>query len=179
MGLYPSGKFYTPFACSNVIGCATCKGIGHVLSRRVKRRTLKKRASRHARVLRRFDRLYGDAPAAYPHAGQADRGQGVPSLGTRYRPTNKRAAFAFIDRQPKAYRMRYFSAGASCTACGGSGSREAHLDELWRESVESAFSEMGISLASGEGDACDLFAEEYRDTPETEDSENEACEVSP
>ena len=159
--LSPSGKFYMPWASGNVAGCDSCKGTG-TLPSGAKRRVLKKWRRRHAKVMARFDALYGEPIPGAPHGN-------MPSLLPRYRPMNKRAAFAFIDRQPKKYRMRCFYVGAHCRACDGSGSREAHLDELWREAVEEAFSTIGVNLANGEGDPCDLFAEEYRDASEEED----------
>jgi len=170
--LTPSGKYYMPFACSNVMGCATCHGTGKVFPRSLKRRTHKKMLARHARVMRKFDALYGDAPATYA-GSDSDTRPGMPSLVKAWRPTNKRAAFAFIDRQPAAYRLRYLGIGAQCLACGGNGSREAHLDELWREKAEKAFEDLGISLEAGDGDPCDLFACEYRDAPDDDEDGNE------
>ena len=112
---YPSGKFYMPWACSNVEACASCKGQGSTL--RVKRRTAKKRIKR-----------------GYP----------VPS-----------------GRVP-------------CTACGGLGSREAHLDERWRAYAESFADALGkVSFEHGDGDPCDLFFVEYRDVEEEEEEEEE------
>jgi hypothetical protein len=40
---------------------------------------------------------------------------------------------------------------------------EAHADVLWYASAESELSDEGYSLASGDGDPCDLFAVECRD----------------
>jgi len=142
-----------------------------VTPRRYKRRVQKKHCARHASVMRRFDALYGDDG-------------GTPSLGRQWRPTNKRAAFAFIDRQPKRYRMRGFLPGAQCTACGGCGSREAYLDELWQEAADEGIRETprgtegdGVFLSWEDGDA---FACETRDAPEDDsgdgdDAESAAC----
>ena len=148
--LTPSGKLYTLWACSNVMGCNTCKGSGRLVPRKYKRRAIKKHRSRHARITRAFDRLNGDSP-------------GIPSLKAPFRPTNKRAAFSYIDRQPKRYRMRYLAIGSMCQACGGSGSRDAHLDELWHEACQLAFGSIGVSFESDSGD---YFALEYRDMPD-------------
>lgn len=172
--LTPSGKYYMPFACSNLDACHTCNGTGIVLPHGLKRRTIKKHVKRHERVVRKFHRLYGSEPAVYPDS-DPDTRPGMPSLGKRWRPLNKRAAFAFIDRQPKAFRLLSYTNGATCTACGGCGSREAHLDELWREAADAAFNEVGLSIEGGEGDPCDLFAVQYRYTPDDEATENDGC----
>ena len=52
--LTPSGKMYTPFACSNVDACETCHGSGTVQPRRLKRRMEKRHATRQARTQRRI-----------------------------------------------------------------------------------------------------------------------------
>jgi hypothetical protein len=161
--LTPSGKYYLPFACSNVDACPTCKGKGRVTPRRLKRRTIKKWQGRHAATMRRFDGLMGETGAE----------RTPPTLMRPYRPQNKQAAFAFIDRQPKRFRMRYLNVGTECTACNGTGSREAYLDELWNEAATEALQSIGASLESGEGDPCDLFAVEYRDAAEGEDDNAE------
>lgn len=146
-GLTPSGKYYLPFACSNLTPCETCKGSGRVTPRRLKRRTVKKQAARHARLMRKYDRLN---PKGAPWAQAPD------------------AALLFLHAHP-LIRTRYFAPGSVCTACCGSGSREAHLDELWRLSADAAFEAIGLSIEAGDGDPCDLFAVEYRDNPDDED----------
>ena len=163
-GLTPSGKFYMPFACSNVMGCDNCKGTGHV-DPPAKRRVVKRWAKRQARTMRRYARRYGNVSGLY---GRDDL--------TPF----ERNAKAWLSAQPKLFRYRSFLPGQSCRACGGNGSREAHLDELWRESVESAFESIGVQLANGDGDPCDLFAEEYREAEIIDldplENEREACE---
>ena len=47
--------------------------------------------------------------------------------------------------------------GKECSWCGGIGSREAFLDELWTEEVERLAGKYSLSLSSGEGDPTDLF----------------------
>jgi hypothetical protein len=161
-GLTPSGKYYMPFACSNVAGCDACKGTG-ILPVHRRRRIAGKWVARHRRTMARFDKLFGSEP-------------GIPSLGAAYQPPGHRAAYAYIARQPKRFRMRSLSA-PQCTACGGLGSREAYLDQLWHEACEEAFAEAGIGFDC-EGE--DYFAAEYRDAvpevPEAEDEdEDEPC----
>lgn len=166
LNLCPSGKYYMPWACSNVMGCAQCGGTG-MLPIHPNRRVAKRMQARHKRIMKRFDRLYGPDREAHDRR--------FPSLIPSYQPSDRKAAYAYIASQPERYRMRHLS-GPSCMACGGTGSREAHLDSLWREDAENAFSAMGLSLESGEGDGCDLFAAEYRETPDTDEDGNEGEE---
>jgi hypothetical protein len=70
--------------------------------------------------------------------------------------------------------------GKGCDECGGIGSREAHEDETFRETLEAEAEERGLWIAGGEGDPCDIFAGERRDTPdEDEDDEDEDDEDTP
>lgn len=149
--LTPSGKFYTPFACSNVNPCETCKGTGKI--RRLKRRVEKKRAARQARTHHTAERqLRGFARRdEYGHVPTADR------VASRVISAWRRAAS--------------LASGQSCPACNGVGSREAAQDEAWREAAEEALETIGCSLVSGEGDPCDLFAAEYRDAESDDESE--------
>lgn len=48
-------------------------------------------------------------------------------------------------------------------ACSNVTEEEAEQDEEWREAVEAELEKIDACLASGEGDPCDLFAEQYRD----------------
>ena len=133
-GCTPSGKFYAPFACSNVRGCDACAGTG---------------------LLANF---------------KARKSRALAKLGA----ARKHRVHAWPDpRSAKTYQRRR-RAYRSCTACGGLGSREAHLDELWRAYAESVCESVGASLENGEGDPCDLFITEYRDIPDPDDKEGEA-----
>jgi hypothetical protein len=152
-GLTPSGKYYMPWACSNVWGCNTCKGTGSILT--TKRRIHKKWASKQKGARRHY--MNPKRVVVYVHRDRCDA--------------------------KHAKRMRiyhnYSRSMRSCTACGGSGSREAHLDEKWREYAESLCESIGASLQNGEADSCDLFVVEYRDTPEDEDGDDGEAEEEP
>ncbi len=139
--LTPSGKFYTPFACSNVTPCPLCKGAGFFPAH-PKRRIVKKWKARNDQRMRRIQRM--------------------------------RAAHVDEDTV-RAYYTRTHSIALTveCEYCGGLGSREAHLDELWRELAEEEMESIGASLENGEGDPCDLFATEFRDSPDTEEATDE------
>lgn len=147
-GVTPSGKVYAPFACSNVAGCATCKGRGVILT--VRERVAKKWSTKHAKARALWQKLgrtwdYGDPPTKPLLAAQR----------------------AFHN---------YQKVTRSCTACGGLGSREAYLDELWQEHHEKLFEDYGLSFECG--DSGDYFAAEYRDTPDEDEEETEDEEES-
>lgn len=134
--LTPSGKYYLPFACSNVEACPNCGG----------------RGSRRSGVPRRIARKYRAGSRAHLRAIKRMRAAGAD------------CTFPPLDR---IMRLRdRFPLTIACEACGGVGSREAYLDEMWNETVEEELSARGLSLESGEGDPCDLFATEYRDIDE-------------
>lgn len=59
----------------------------------------------------------------------------------------------------------------ACTQCGGMGSREAFLDEKWREMVTEAFESEDMIY---EEDSGDIFAVESRDFPEETEVESPA-----
>ena len=56
--------------------------------------------------------------------------------------------------------------GEGCDACGHTGSVEAHLDELWQESMSETAGEADCWIESGEGDPCDIFICKAVETPE-------------
>lgn len=152
--LTPSGKMYTPFACSNVDACETCRGSGTIQPRRLKRRVEKRHATRQARTQRRILQRYGNRSGLY---GRDDL------------TPHEARALAYIQAQPKLYRWTYFSHGATCTACAGLGSREAHLDELWNEAAEKGIESIpGVYMSWDSGDA---FACESREASSEDDSE--------
>lgn len=133
LSLTPSGKFYTPFVCSNVMGCDSCKNKGYHPSHK-SRRVAKRRTSRFLALRATFE---------------ARKRQNEPSA-RRWLANRKGAKL-------------WKSSGPDCTACNGQGSREAYLDQLWRESAESGLASIGCYLDSGEGDGCDVFAIQSRE----------------
>jgi hypothetical protein len=68
------------------------------------------------------------------------------------------------DYQRRKRCMRFLP--RTCPHCDGIGSREAYLDELWRNKVEEELGRLDAYLISGEGDPCDLFVEQSRDKEE-------------
>jgi hypothetical protein len=145
--LYPSRKYYTPWANSNLEPCPACKGSGEVplAKRRVWKKWHKRTAKNHEMVHKR--RLVGNV------AGLLTQGW--------YRAYQK-------------IRQRLYA--GSCRYCGGCGSREAYLDEQYGEALEAEAEAHGLFVFSGEGDPCDLLAGESRDIPWPEDEEDEDAE---
>jgi hypothetical protein len=56
-----------------------------------------------------------------------------------------------------------------CPLCHGMGSREAYLDEEWNRQAAEELDTISCGLEYGEGDPCDLFAIEYRSTPDSQE----------
>lgn len=54
-------------------------------------------------------------------------------------------------------------------ACSNVTEAEAQEDERWYEQANAELEAAGLSLESGEGDPCDLFAAEYRDVEDTDE----------
>jgi hypothetical protein len=147
--LTPSGKFYTPFACGNVAECSRCGGRG--ARPRFKRPSLQRRREKAI----------------------ARRQKWLAALHER----EKRGEIKFTAaRWKQIYRgWRYLCTSYTCEHCAGCGSREAHLDELWREKAEAEMESIGASLENGEGDPCDLFVVERREAQD-DDSDEESDE---
>jgi hypothetical protein len=140
--LTPSGKFYLPFACSNVAGdCPVCSGKGSVSPRTGKR--VRARAKRRQRDF---------------------------SRGTVKRGTMGAAAGRAYAARVRAYRDRAFrTADTTCAACNGQGSISAARDERWSEDLEASAERIGAFVEYRDGD---IFIAQSRDTEdETEDSE--------
>lgn len=126
----PSGKFYTPWANSNVDPCPVCKGRGTVGAHKKKR--IRKKAAK------RYEQMMAEARKAVPTRDFATLAKSI----VQYRQ-----------------RLRYqrMAQGDQCTFCAGMGSREAYLDECWREQAEQELSRIDAWIENGEGDPCDLF----------------------
>jgi hypothetical protein len=133
--LCPSGKFYMPWACSNVMGCQACGGTGKVAR---KLRSRHRRVKKYRRLCRMDERL--------SHQGR--------KIGyfVDWPPGIKRRV-----RDVRA-RIEAFATDKTCPYCGGSGSREAAMDEMWREALEAEASKHGMYITGSEGDGCDIMA---------------------
>ena len=141
----PSGKYYLPFACSNLNPCPNCGGGGKVKPK-AKRRLINKlkNAQRHS-WLRYRKALTKNQPVELLKANQyaIDAGQRLVAMDDH------------------------------CPRCGGCGSHEAHDDEVFWEMLEKEAEEHGCYVQSGEGDPTDTFIGQYRDTPDEDDQDED------
>ena len=129
--LSPSGKFYTPFACSNLEACEGCKGKG-VTRPRIRKRAYKKAASQLETL-----RLSNLAAWDRFRAGKGPRPLSLSELTPKER------------KRRNGIRRR--ADVSTCALCAGYGSREALEDELWREALEAVADSYGMWL-DGDGD---------------------------
>lgn len=137
--LTPSGKFYAPFACSNVMGCARCKGTGKVKNRRAD-------AAKYAAADARNAELLADLLAN--HGPYAARGW----------PTDKAEALEASRKEAAQYQPTL-----TCTWCDGMGSHEAAMDNDWQIALEQVAEKHGLYVYGPEGsDGCDVWVSDPR-----------------
>jgi hypothetical protein len=141
--IMPSGKYYMPFAASNVAGdCRMCKGTGKLPNQRTE--------------------------CTICHGGGTrTAGEGWVTLEWARELAGE--SIQVGDKIPCNACQGVGSFAADCPACGGSGSRSAHTDEVFREILESIASEHGMWIENGEGDPTDLFACMLADEEEEEE----------
>lgn len=128
--LTPSGKFYMPWASSNVAGCPGCHGTGHVRMP-VRPRVAKKWVARNRDARRLWIKRYGYASA-------------------REWPEHIQQRSDRLNRL--LHRM-----DNTCGVCDGLGSAEAAKDERWQAFVEKTLAPHGCWMESGEGNGTDLY----------------------
>lgn len=120
-GLTPSGKFYTPFACSNVAGdCPTCNGSGYI-EPKTKSRVRKRAEARSKSFARKTLARQGEARQAY------------------------------LARVKDARISAFNASKTECPCCYGSGSLSATKDELWNEALEKAADKIGAYMDHFDG----------------------------
>ena len=128
-GLYPSGKYYTPWASGNVAPCDACKGTARLRQSSKNRRKEKKWRKANERCKHGFAIL-------------RKRDMGETRMLRRGRMT-----WGNVQR----------FASKACPECAGRGSVEVACDEVFGEVLEAIAEENGGWIESGEGNACDVF----------------------
>ncbi len=129
----PSGKYYTPFACSNLTPCPACGGEGVQYRKRSKARKLRQ-------VVRQSYRLSGHL--IKHHGFYCEKAW----------PSHAAARLAALRDM-----AAYLSPKHTCGHCDGVGSREAALDDAFLEAMENEAEKHDCFIESGEGDPCDIF----------------------
>ena len=135
--LCPSGKYYLPFACSNVESCPRCKGKGTV---------------------KVFDAC---------HICKGNGHRTVSELAALRNETEEQTRQFLLDKYPSCnLAMGHFDClycqgtgeiARTCSWCAGLGSREAYLDQVWYETLDAMGDRFGLYITHGEGDPCDIF----------------------
>ena len=142
MALYPSGKYYQPWACSNLDPCPTCKGQGFVRPK-VSRRRLKK----------------------WLHAMER-------ATALSLKRSHQENTFALARHSTIRYwrYANERSSKRACETCDGLGSREAKEDADFTEALEAEAEANGLFITVSEGDPCDVLAGELREAENSEES---------
>jgi hypothetical protein len=135
LNISPSGKVYTPWANGNVRGCPACTD--GKMPRPKRARFWRKKS--FERLKRREAQLFDDASK---HNGLYC--EWPRSLQTKMQTVRDRIAA--------------LTPTTHCIYCNGMGSREAALDEVWREALEAEASKHGLTITGSEGDGCDVCA---------------------
>jgi len=147
LSLSPSGKYYTPWANSNVDLCPMCHG----------KTKVKNKHSDPAK--------YADVTAAI----QMLREYGMANF-PQYTAWPSEL-IGQIDAQRKIEQQ--VQPEFSCPRCGGLGSYEAYQDQEYWQALEDVASAHGGYIEQGEGDPLDTFFCITIDNPEDEEDDDE------
>jgi hypothetical protein len=148
----PSGKYYMPWACSNVDPCPACQGstsLSHKHTRRI--------TKRHLRVAKQMEREEGELLKFAFRFGTYWEWP----MGIRNRMDHLRQMI--LKRKPTY----------TCPVCHGVGSREAYEDECFWEALEEVANKYGGFIESGEGDPTDSFFRVVLDEPDEDEIERD------
>jgi hypothetical protein len=156
--LAPSGKYYTPFANSNVDPCPRCRGTGH------------------ARNPVACGWCGGSGHRSVAALAKA-RGEHVEATMKFLEETSSK-----VNGATMTFPCFVCEGGlvpVECSWCRGLGSREAYLDQEWYEALDQVAGEHGLYIESGEGDPCDLLATISVEADEEGDEEPGGDECPP
>lgn len=137
--IMPSGKYYLPFACSNVDICPYCDGNGSTPNTNL--------------IIKEFSRYYG--VYLYYH-DMIEKGEISYSDLSRDERIEYSDAYDYINILNPSM--------VECPLCCGVGSREAYEDQVFQESLEKEAEKHHAWISSGEGDPCDILISRFIDT---------------
>lgn len=144
ISLCPSGKYYTPWANSNVEPCPVCNGKGTLPN-----------PTADTELYGIFKAVSHDVRARAMNAyGAYCEGKWPDELGS------------FLDGIES--QLRKYHPDVECTTCDGIGSEEAAKDTRWYDQAEAELHTIDAFLESGDSDGCDLYAYQCRDIPVAE-----------
>lgn len=130
--LCPSGKYYMPFACSNVEVCSVCNGAGVVSNGAYNKEILDEMKEIEADFIQKLK----DKNCTYWDMPKEDR----------------------EDMDEAREIIRATEQTVQCPYCHGVGSREAYEDEEFYTALDAELEARGMYREHGEGDPCDVLA---------------------
>jgi hypothetical protein len=131
LSIYPSGKYYTPFARSNVEPCPKCHGEGTIKNIGYDAATYEATAALEQKYLRDMRR----------------RGKHYKIMPKQWQRE--------IDQIRQVIRLT--EPHIECPCCYGMGSREAYEDQVFDTHFTECLAERNIYVAGSEGDGCDMI----------------------
>jgi len=134
----PSGKYYTPFACSNVDPCPRCHGSGHT----AKSHDCEFCKGKGSRSLSELAKM---------------RNETIPQTVLMLAKNYDVQADVSADSFPCNVCHGSGQIHNTCDWCEGLSSREAYEDQLWQEELDAQADKYGMHWESGEGDPLDQF----------------------
>jgi hypothetical protein len=156
----PSGKYYLPFACSNVEPCPECGGDG-CARKNVKTVNQERKDMPHRETKCRYCDGTGERVA--------DEYMNLEAFG------GVKVGDKFLCNVCNGTKKQ----SVTCPTCDGSGSEEAREDELFWAELDKEAEKHGGWIESGEGDPCDSFfcvaIESEEDQWESADEPTEAA----
>ena len=138
LSLTPSGKYYLPFACSNVDSCPTCEGSGNQPEK------FDQCSICNGRGIRQIETLANLRHGTMKETREFLTENYPDSVITDY-------LFTCQGCQGAGY------VSVTCETCQGVGSEEAYHDQLWNEALDTQAELHGGWVQSGEGDPLDIF----------------------
>ena len=147
--IMPSGKYYMPWACSNLELCPECEGEGW--------KGMVTCDTCNGKAYRTFQEEATSRIGWQERSGYTFEGEPVTETSL----VLNRPPDCPILNMPEGQSFPCHCYGGeirkTCSHCEGTGSREAYLDECFQAAMESEAAKNGSWVESGEGDPCDLF----------------------
>jgi hypothetical protein len=129
--IMPSGKYYMPFACSNVEKCSKCDGKGEITNPNADMALYEEYRYKEQKWIE----FMRDNNVTYYQLSE----------------TNKKTLDSIREC------LKYYDETVECPVCHGIGSEEAYKDQVMQEALEDFAEKYGAFVHSGEGDPCDMF----------------------